>query len=50
MSKGPRQYTVIKVVRMTVEDAEHLKKASEAEKCSESECVRRLIRGVVVND
>lgn len=44
MSKGPRQYTVVKVVRMTVEDAEKLAALACAEKCSQSEAIRLLIR------
>jgi hypothetical protein len=44
MSKGPRLYTVVKVVRMTEEDAEKLAVLARLGKMSESEVVRMLIR------
>lgn len=47
LSKGPRQYTVVKVVRMTAGDAEKLALLAKLGKMSESEVVRMLIRRTV---
>lgn len=44
MSKGPRRFPVVKIVRMSKEDARVLRHYADVWKCSESEAMRRLIR------
>lgn len=45
MSKGPKRYTVVKIVRLTGEQAEDLKKLARLLKCSQSEAIRAAIGG-----
>jgi hypothetical protein len=44
MSKGPKQYTVVKVVRMTAEEAAFLRALASSWKMSESGVVRTLLK------
>ena len=43
MSKGHRRYTVVKMVRMSEEQAGMLSRQARDGRCSQSEWVRRLI-------
>lgn len=43
MSKGPRQYVVKKVIRMTVAQAKLLRAIALRWQCSESEAVRKFL-------
>lgn len=44
MSKGAKKLVVIKMVRLTTEDARVLRGYADVWKCTESEALRRLIR------